>query len=456
MQNRSRSLSCRIVGCLGLITLCAGPAAAQDLMDSVRLALQNDAAFQAALASNRAGQEALPQATAQLLPSLSLSGSRSKNTTDSDTPGLVGRSLNKSTYISSNTTLALRQPLFRMAQFAQYFQAKAQVRNADAILDKERQNLLVRVSKTYFDVLLAQQDLRLMEAQSAAYSGQLESARRGLKAGSGTRTDIDDAQARLDLGHANELKARQNVATSLRQLEVITATPVAQLAPLDGARLALLPPQPSGMEDWVNFALDHNPELQALGANIEIANREVEKNLAGHLPTVDLFVQRSKSQSDTNYTINSQYMTSSAGVQFNVPIWSSGEVSSRVRQARATLERAQQVLEQRRREISLEVRGEYQNVEEGILKVQALQQAERSARQAVLSNRKGLQAGTRSQLDILNAQQQLTNVQRDLLQAQSGYVLAQIRLLALMNSLNADELAVFNGWLTQPEAPSGG
>lgn len=442
-----------IAGAIALTFGGVSAAQALDLVQSYRLALANDATFQAALAANQAGHEAVPQALAQLLPNLSASGSRSKNTTNSDTPGYLGqRYLSTSDYTSASSTLALRQPLYRKYNFALYDQAKSQEKNADAVLDKDRQDLLVRLSGAYFEALMAQEQLALVLAQKDAYGAQLQSAKRSFTAGAGTRTDIDDAQARYDMSVAQELEARQNVGYTRRQLQVIVNQPVEQLALLDAKRMELLPPVPANPDEWIARGEENNAELRALQANIEWAQQELEKAKAGHYPTVDLFVQRSKSESDTNYTINSQYLTTAVGVQFNIPIWSGGYVNSQMRQAVANLEKVRQQYEARRREVGQQVRKEFQNVAEGVLKVKALEQAERSADQAVFSNQKGFQAGTRTQIDILNAQQQRMNVRRDLAQARYQYLQARVRLQGLMNSLNEDEMTLINSWLSEPVA----
>lgn len=444
----------KISAIVGAITLLFGEASAAqalDLAQSYHLALANDATYQAALAANQAGHEAVPQALAQLLPNLSASGSRSKNTTNSDTPGFDGtRSYSTSDYTSSSSTLTLRQPLFRMYNFALYKQAQSQEKNADAVLDRDRQDLLVRLSSAYFEALMAQEQLALVLAQKEAYTAQLQSAKRAFTVGVGTRTDIDDAQARYDMILSQELDARQNVGFTRHQLQVIINQPAESLAQLDAKRMELLPPVPANLDEWIARGEENNAELLALQANIEGARQELAKARAGHYPTVDAFVQRSKSESDTNYTINSQYLTTAVGVQFNIPIWSGGYVNSQMRQAVANLEKAKQQYEARRREVSQLVRKEFQNVTEGILKVKALEQAEHSADQAVFSNQKGFQAGTRTLVNILDAQQQRMNVRRDLAMARYQYLMARVRLQGLMNSLNEDEITLINSWFSGP------
>ncbi|MBN8443304.1 MAG: TolC family outer membrane protein [Thauera sp.] len=436
--------------------LCAAaPGHALDLAEAYRLALHHDARYQAARAQAAASREAVPQALAQLLPNVSASLSRSKNSTDKEAPDVLG--LTKSEefeYFSSNYALTLRQPIYRKYNFALYSQAQAEVAGAEATLDRSLQDLLVRLSGAYFEALLAQDQHALARAQKVAYAAQLEASRKAFAAGQGTRTDIDDAQARYDMTLADELETAQNLGYTRRQLQTIVNQPVDALAVLDPARMQLQSPQPASAEEWIERGEESNPELRALRAEIEVAREELEKARAGHYPTVDLVAQRSKSSSENNVSIDTRYLSSMVGLQVNVPIFAGGYAMSQSRQALANIERAQQQYEARRRELGQEIRKEFQTVAEGVLRVRALEQADRSAERAVFSNEKGLQAGTRSRVDILNAAQQRMNVKRDLAMARYRYIIARIRLQSLVSSLTESELAAVNAWLR--ENPGGG
>ncbi|MDD3354928.1 TolC family outer membrane protein [Zoogloea sp.] len=424
------------------------PAAALDLSEAYRLALEQDAAYKAAQAEADARREVLPQARAQLMPNVSMNLSRSRNHTDRDSLTALGRTVSDSyDYFSSNYGITLRQPLFRKYNFALYQQAGYDVESAEANLDKSLQDLLVRLSGTYFEALMAQDQYALVLAQKEAYGIQLAAARRAFEAGHGTRTDIDDAQARYDMTLAQELEAAQNLGYTRRQLQVIVNEPVDVLSQLDPERMQLQGPAPASAEEWIARGEEINPELRAMRANIESALREVEKARAGHMPTVDLIAQRTKSSSENNVSINTAYDTSMVGLQASIPLFAGGYVNSQVRQAQANLKRLEQQYEARRREVSQMIRKEFQSVTEGVLKVHALQQAERSADQAVISNQKGFQAGTRTQVDILNAQQQRMNTRRDLAQARYQYILSRIRLQGLVQSLNQEEMETLNRWL---------
>ncbi|MDD5175471.1 MAG: TolC family outer membrane protein [Sterolibacterium sp.] len=434
------------------------PAAnAINLIQSYQLALQQDPSYQAARAETAASREAIPMARSQLLPNLSSNLSRFKSDTNSATPGFLGATnYSNYQYFSSNYGLSLRQPVYRKYSFAQYRQAQSQVASAEASLDKSLQDLLVRLSGAYFEALMAQDQLALVLSQKEAYGAQLQGAKRFFAAGQGTRTDIDDAQARYDMVLAQELEARQNVGYTRRQLQVIINQPAENLALLNPARMELIPPMPADQEEWIARGEEVNAELRAMRANIESSQQEVEKAKAGHMPTVDLVAQRSRSNSANETTIHQLYLTSQVGVQVNIPIFSGGYVDASVRQALASLDKYQQQYEAKRRDVDMQIRKEFQNVAEGVLKVKALEQAERSSDQAVFSNQKGYQAGTRTQVDILNAHQQRMNVRRDLAQARYLYLMARVRLQGLVGSLNEEEIKLINGWLSEPGPDSQG
>ncbi|MBS0355058.1 MAG: TolC family outer membrane protein [Proteobacteria bacterium] len=442
----------RLTGALSL-ALAAAPAGAIDLMQAYERALSQDASYQAARADADARREAVPQALAQLMPNVSSNLSRSKNITEQRSPNVLGV-LGKTNYeyFSSNYGISLRQPLFRKYNFALYRQAKSDVETAEASLDKSLQDLVVRMAGSYFDALMAKSQYALVMAQKDAYGLQLAAAKQSFAKGQGTVIDVDDAQARYDMTVAQELEALQNLSYTRRALQVIVNEPVEAVADLVPARMELTPPFPDNVEEWIARAEETNPELRALRASMESANQELAKARSGHYPTADLFVQRSMSESDNNVSINSRYLTSQAGVQVSIPLFSGGYVSSQMRQARANIQKIEQQYEGRRREINLQVRKEYQNITEGIAKIQALQQAERSAERALDSNQKGLPAGTRSRVDILNAQQQLINTKRDLVQARLTYILARVRLQGLVSSLNEKEIQTINNWLETPRS----
>ena len=423
-------------------------ASALDLRQAYQGALEQDAIIQAARANAAAGREVVPQTRAQLLPNVSLSMSRTRNDLLSTTTDFLGREVTtQNGYPSYNDTLNIRQPLYRKYQWAHYQQAQAQVEDVNAVLDVELQNLAVRVAGVYFEALLAQDQLNLVQTQRVAYGTQLDASRKLLAAGSGTRTDIDEAQARLDMNTALELEARQHVDYTRRQLQVMVNQPFDGLAALDADKLPLVPPQGAGLEDWVERAEQRSPELKSLRARLEVARLEVDKASAGHHPTLDAVAQLSRSGSENTQNISSSYRNKSIGLQLNVPLYAGGAVNSAVRQALANQERAEQLLEAGRRDLGVRVSKEYRGVTEGVLRVKALMQAVASAEQVLVSNQKSFQAGSRTRVDILNAENNKMLAQRDLAQARYVYLLASLRLKALVEDANLESIEAINSSL---------
>jgi outer membrane protein, protease secretion system len=426
----------------------AQQAAPLTLSQAYRAAMEQDATIRAARAATDARRERLPQARSQLLPNVSATLTRNKNHLDSTTPGAGGLPVNdEQRYTSSNRALTIRQPIFRPYQIADYRQAKAQVADANAVLDKETQNVAVRVATAYLEALLAQDQLALVRTQKATYTTLLDAARKRFSAGAGVRTDIDDAQAKLDLTTAQELEARQNVDYTRRALQVLVNSPVTAIAPLDDRRLKLQRPNPDRLEDWTARAELNSPEMRSLVAQREAARHEIDKARSGHLPTLDAVAQWSVSDSDNVTRINSKYDNKAIGLQLNIPIFAGGQVSSQARQAVAELERAEQALEVTRRDLGLRIEREFRGITEGVARVGALEQAVRSSEIMVQSNRRSYEGGSRTLLDIQNAEEQRVSALRDLAQARYQYILARIRLQALAGDADEATIAEVNGWL---------
>ena len=428
---------------LGISISAAFPARADDLLSLYREAVIADANYLAAQADTQAKRELMPQARAQLLPSLSFNGSNSRNSTDQESAS-VKRDIN---YNSYSYTLGVRQPLFRANSYIAYKQSQAQVEGAEASLRWAEQEVGTRVATAYFDVLLAEAELDVIKVQRDAYQKQLDYAQKAFQAGAGSRTDIDEARSHLDLASAQAIELQYRVNYAQDALKAIINRALTPLARLSPAHLQLIRPDPDRLEDWIQMAEDVNPQLASLRAAVEVADRQVNKTLSNHLPTLDIVAERSRSKSDGTNNIGTKNDTGTVGLQFNLPIFSGGETVSTVRQAQAELDKARQQLEAARRDVSLQVRKEFDGVTQGVHWVQGYEQAVQSSEQSLLSTRKGFQAGIRSTLDILIAEQNLATARRDLNRGRYQYVLSRLRLLSLVGRLNEEEIGRFNNWL---------
>ena len=406
--------------------------AAMNFKQVYEAALEQDATIRASRAAADSGRERLPQAKAALMPQISASAGRSNNNLDTTAPNILGNlSTTNDKYFSDSKSVQLRQPLMNMQRWLQFEQAKSMVAETEATLDRDLQNLVVRVAGAYFEYLMSDEQLELVLAQKKMYTSLVDAAKKGIAAGSGTRTDIDDAQARLDMASAQELEARQNQDQTRRQLEVLINQPVASVAKLNVPTLKLVGPVPASLDEWTSRAEKNSPEIKAMQARLEAARREVSKSQAGHLPTLDAVAQWSNSGSENITRINSRYENKSIGLQLNVPLFSGGYVNSTIRQAVAEQTRAEETLEALRRDLGVRVHKEFRGVSEGVMRVRALEQAVRSADQMMKSTQMSFKAGSRTQLDVLNAQQQYTMALRDLAQARFVYLMSKVKLASL-------------------------
>ncbi len=419
---------------------------AMGLLEAYQTALEQDPTIRSARAALEVGRERLPQARSQLLPSVSANVARNSNKLTSTSTNLLGNETDsRDDYFSDNKTLSVRQPLFNLQRFFQYKQAQDVVNEAEATFERDVQNLTVRVGGAYLEALLSAEQLKLVLVQKQQYKTVLDAAQKALAAGTGTRTDIDEAQARLDMALAQELEARQSEDYTRRQLEIFLNQPVKQLSQLKLKGLSELPNLGQALDVWVDRALTQSPEIRALEARLEAAGKEIQKARAGHAPTLDAVLQWSDSVSENVTRPDTRYENKAIGFQLTIPLYQGGYVSSLERQAAADKLRQQEALEALRRDLGLRVHREYRGVTEGVLKIRALEQALKSSTQLLESTRKSVQAGVRSQLDVLNAEQQQATAHRDLVQARYMYLISRLRLYSLAGQDPLQNMQEING-----------
>ena len=425
--------------------LCASNGAlAADLLETFSAAQANDPVFAAARATLQAGQEKLPQGRSLLMPSISLNANSTFNDSTIQYRGATFLPGGNNRYNSHGYGVNLTQPLFRQQNWLTYSEAELQVAQTEAQFKIAEQDLILRVAQAYFDVLIAQDSVQLAEAQKTAIAEQLEQAKRNFEVGSATITDTHEAQARYDLTSAQEIAAQNSLEIKRRSLQQLINTMPQELRPL-GKAFKLEAPQPADMEKWVNDAQLNSLQLAIAQAGAEIAEKEVARNRGGHYPTVDLVANYSNNQSNGgSFGVGSDNTSKSVGVQLNLPLFQGGAVNSKWREAEANRERAIQELENTRRSVALQTRQAYLGVVSGIAQVKALQQALTSSESVLEASKLGQEVGVRTNLDVLNAQQQLYATRRDLYQAEYDYLISQLRLKAAVNSLGEADLGKVN------------
>lgn len=433
------------------ILLCSQAMAADDLLGVYREAMMHNAGYQAARAEMEADRLEEEKAKAQLWPSVSLSAANSKNQSDRTTPSLLGTARTENfRYDSYNYSLNIRQPLVRPKLFASLDQARALGGAAQANFDKAGQELAIKVITAYCDALFAQDQYSLVLAQRETLEAQLASARSSFTAGSGTLTDIDDAQSKLDLVNVQQIEAYDRIEDARRTLAALIGRDVQEIAPLAPARIALTTVSMDTLPGLIEKALSRNPEVEALRHQMLAAEQEVNKASAEHFPTVDLIASSGTSANDNVLTLNkagnTRYQTNAVGIQLNVPIYSGGYVNASVAQARAREEISRRKFEEARHNLESEVRKEFNTQIQAVARIRAMEQAQESSVRLVYSTGKGIQAGTRTSIDALLATQQLSSTRRDLAESRYKYVLAKARLLALTGDLSEEAVTGLNRW----------
>ncbi|MEW6292626.1 MAG: TolC family outer membrane protein [Pseudomonadota bacterium] len=419
-----------------------------DLLQAYRDATAYDAQFAAARAARAAGLEKLPQGRAGLLPTLGLSANTTWNDVEStarSTGVTTGRDYN-----SNGWSVALSQPLFRWQNWVGFKQSELAVALAEMQFAQAGQDLILRVSQAYFDVLLAQETLATAQAQKTAFAEQLEAAKRNFEVGTATITDTHEAQARHDLAVASEIAAENDLAVKRQALRTLTGKEADTLKGLrPGVQIGA--PQPADIGQWVSSAEAGNLGVQIAQTSLDVSGREIEKQRAGHYPTLDLVATHGKtgsgfsSSSLTGGGVDTK--SSTIGLQLAVPLFAGGAVSSKEREAAALSEKARADLDNARRQASLGAKQAYLGVNAGLAQVRALEAGVASSRLAVESNKLGYEVGVRINIDVLNAQSQLFDTQQKLAKARLDTLIAQLRLKAAAGTLAEADLAAINALL---------
>jgi outer membrane protein len=423
-------------------------AKAEDLMQIYRDAAANDPTLASARATWLATQEVMPQARAGLLPAVTLQGNADRQNFYEKLH--TDPSLSFSTTFSQyNYTVSATQPLFRKQNLVAYDQAKQQVGQSDFVLTSAQQDLIVRVAQAYFDVLLASFTIELTESQKRAVSENLAQAKRNFEVGTATITDTNDAQAKYDQIVAQELSVQNDLDNRIAALRAIIGRQPKELKRF-GNKYEPQLPSPNALDAWIEMGLRDNLQVRIAQSNYDIAVLEVDRQRAGHYPTLDLVASFNQAYqgASASVTLASPAAFDSRlgiiGVQLNVPLYLGGSIDSRVRQAVANLEATRQNLEAARRAAQLSTQTAFTGVTSGFATIRALEQALTSAQVSYDSTKVGLEVGVRTNLDVLNQQQQVYQTRFNLAQAYYNFVISGLRLKQAIGTLTESDLEQIN------------
>ena len=423
-------------------------AAAEDLVQIYRDAIANDPTLASAQATWLATQESVPQARAGLLPSVTLQGNA--NYQDFYEKLHVDPSISfKQRFAQYNYIVSASQPLYRKQNLVALDQAKQTVGQSDYVLSSAQQDLIVRVAQAYLDILLAQFNIELTESQKAAVSENLAQAKRNFEVGTATITDTNDAQAKYDQIVAQEISTQNDLDNKLAALRAIIGRAPKALKPFGGGFAPELP-TPNALDPWIEAAVRDNPQVRIAQANYDIAVLEVDRQRAGHYPTIDLVASFNQGyqggSSSTSQTSTAAFDSRLGliGVQLNVPLYLGGSIESKVRQAVASQEKARQDLETARRSAQLSAQTAFSGVTSGVAQVNAFEQAVKSAQVSYDSTKLGLEVGVRTNLDVLNQQQQVYQTRFNLAQSYYNFVINSLKLKQAVGTLTDVDVEQIN------------
>jgi outer membrane protein len=413
------------------------------LMDVYQQALAHDATLASALSTNRAAQEIIEQGKALYRPTVNFNAET--NALKSSFHYLSTSSTDRSQFENYRYGVDARQPIFRQQNLIQIDQATTQVSIADKQLNVAQQALMLRTTQAYFDVLMAQDRIDLIVAQKTAIAGQLAQAQANFDLGTATITDANEAQARYDLVVAQEIAALNEFEIAKHAVQAITGQLPQRLA---NVKLQLKANEMGlSMATWQELALLNNLNIQIQQDTAKLAEQEIARNQAGHLPTLDAVASYTNSYANgtiSRFGAGNELQVGSIGLQLQIPLYEGGAVSSRVRQAQLNKQRAQDDLTAVRRQTELDTQRAYLNLSSSIAQLKALDQAVISSQSQLDATQLGYQVGVRTSVDVLNAQQQFFSAKRDVAQARYNYLINIIRLKAAAGVVAAADLVDIN------------
>lgn len=440
-----RSLFFSLIKMLCCLSICTTSAGAVDLIQVYKQAETSDPPYKQAVAAYNAVREAKPQAWAQLMPVLSLNAHTASNDQDISTAGF-----GTSGEVGFNThgySLDISQPVFRFDRFLALGQADSQIQQAEAQLNAAHQDLIVRVSERYFEVLAAIDNLNFARAEKISLRRQLEQATQLFDVGLIAITDVQEAQAGYDRSVADEILAENAIDNAREALREVTGEYQTELTPL-GKNMPLVSPQPEIIEEWSRISQEQNMQVIATRHELETARQAIKIQQSGHLPTLDIVASKGYEAGGGRFG-GTQVEATSIGLELNMPLFQGGLVNSYTREARHLYDQALERLEQQYRAAQRQTREAYLGVVSGVSQVKALDQAVTSSQTALLATETGFEVGTRTAVDVVASQRVLLQSKRDYARARYDYILNTLRLKQAAGTLAPEDLEEINSWLEQ-------
>ncbi len=420
-------------------------ASAEDLWDIYQLALANDAVYLGAAANYEAAKLDLPLAKTGFRPTITSNGTLGQERSDLTGSTTTGK--------DNRISIDFGLPLYNRSTRIGIDQAELGVENARLQFDTAQDELMIRVANSYFNLLASKDNKEVARVEKIAIKRQMDLATERLDVGLGTRTDLFDAQARFQQADADLIAADIRINNARQALvEIIRVTPetIALLefsSPLD-------PPQPNDLEHWVNLSRNNNTEVKAESLNLLVAGQEIDRQRVARQPTLSLDASQRWSNFEGITASDEDVSATFVGLSLNWPLYLGGTINLRTNQAGLQFNASEQVLESVKRRVESEATTAFLAVTSGISQVLALEQAIRAGESALKAKEEGFSAGLTTNLDVLDAQRDLSRSRTDYLRARYTYIVSLLELEQAAGNLDEDDIRFINEWLSEQGSKS--
>jgi len=431
----------------------SAPASAEDLIQIYDLAVQSDPVLKEEEQNLYSTREVKPQARSLLLPSFGVEADANyySDKTSSLNSSTNSRRRRNDSYNSQGIAASITQNIYNRADWIKLDQSEDTIAQAEAEYRDAQIDLMVRTTDAYFEVLEAADAVGVQEALERANERQLEQSKQRFDVGLVAITDVNESQAAYDRSRANVITAKNELNDAWEALRKIIGpvnVPIARL----GERLPLSPPSPNNIDAWADTAIKNNYQVVAAIEAVQSSKKQIEIERSGHFPTFDLEAGYGLDRTDAEF--GTDLDRGFVSLNMNLPLYQGGVVTSRTRQAGYNFRAAQDRLDQSRRQVLEQVKNAFRGILSSISDVQARQAAIVSSRSALESTQAGLEVGTRTQVDVLNAQQRLFQSEFDYLSSRYDYILNGVRLHQATSTLTRDVLVKGNAWLNPKDTLS--
>jgi len=427
--------------CLPITFILGNPAHAIDLHETYKLAQQYDSTIKAAEYDYESAIQSLPLARSAFRPQLNFAYDAFRKEERRDDFGV---------YDDQQFSLSLRQSLFNRENGAIVDQARLGVKQAEAQLLAQQQNLILRSANTYFDVLRAQVEVEFSGSELDAIARQKEQAERRFDVGLVPVTDVRSAQAQYDLAIAAQIAAKNQLENAVGAMEVLTGNTPNIISPL-ASDLPLVAPDPVNVDAWVNLAVQQNLDLVAARLAAKSAAAGVSAIRGSRYPTLDLVGVAQAAENEETFR-HRDIKAGQIGLEVRMPFYTGGRITSQVRQALADSSSAQQKLLTQERSTAQQTRDAFRGVTGSIARAKALQQALISTRKSAEATDAGFRAGTRTSVEVLRALRDVFRAESDYAGARYDYIINYLSLKAAAGTLQADDLIPINNFLVKQSA----